>query len=86
MIEHLKDWAEKVSSTKKGLDKNMFDDVVKYTITKLGKYGYAKTRVWLCENYVKGEGHQMVGVVLLRNNSKQVMDKLWSLNKAKCKK
>lgn len=81
MYNRLKEWAKKVSKTKKDMDKRMFDDVVDTTLRRLKTEGYEKTWAYLNNHYVKGKGNRMVGVILLRNNSKQVRDKLWSLNK-----
>ena len=77
----LEEWIEKVSNNKRGLDKQMFDDLMKNVYFRLEKNGYEHTFNWLKENYEKGIQHKMVGVVLLAQNSKIVKDKLWSLNK-----
>jgi len=77
----LKEWADKVSSNKEGLDKEMFDEIIKRTIRQLKESGYEKTMSKLKEDCVKGKGNMMCGVILLRNNSKQIKDKLWGLNK-----
>ena len=83
MINILKEWAEKVSISKKGMDKEMFDEIVKQTITRLEKDGYDKTYSWLNRNYIEGQGNRMQGVIWLTNNSKQIKDKLWSISR-KC--
>jgi hypothetical protein len=81
MKEELREWASKVSQSKKNLDKRMFDDLVKNVLFRLNKNGYEDTFKWLNDNYEKGINHQRVGPYLLATNSKQVKDKLWSLNK-----
>jgi len=81
--KELNEWANKVSLNKKGLDKTMFNELVLATISRFEKEGYKRTWDWLNDNYIKGEGNLMNGVILLRNNSKQIRDKLWSLNKNK---
>ena len=81
--KELNEWANKVSLNKKGLDKTMFNELVLATISRFEKEGYKETWDWLNDNYIKGEGNLMNGVILLRNNSKQIRDKLWSLNKNK---
>ena len=83
--KELNEWANKVSLNKKGLDKTMFNELVLATISRFEKEGYKETWDWLNDNYIKGEGNLMNGVILLRNNSKQIRDKLWSLNKNKNK-
>lgn len=83
MINKLKEWAEKIRINKKGLDKEMFDELIKQTVNKLEKEGYQKTFSFLNEHYIKGQGNRMNGVILLTNNSKQIKDKLWSISR-KC--
>lgn len=80
LLEELLEWAKKVSSNKKDLDKTIFDELIKATITRLDNVGYHIAFDWLQEHYDKGERNLMNGVILLRNNSKQIKDKLWSLN------
>ncbi len=79
----LKEWAEKVSKTKKELDKDIFDDLIKQTLTRLENKGYEETMKGLKEHYLGGMNHRMVGPKLLSKSSKQVKDKLWSLNRGK---
>lgn len=80
-LEDLKAWEKKVSENKKGLDKGMFDDLMKNVYDRLDRYGYKEIWNYLNDDVVKGEGRMEVGVILLRNNSRQIKDKLWSLNR-----
>ena len=79
----LTDWANKVSKNKKGLDKEIFDGLIKIVLPRLERDGYTKTYNYLNEKCVKsgGRNDMMAGVILLRNNSKTIKDKLWGLNK-----
>jgi len=74
-------WAKKVSENKSNLDRGMFDDLMKLILVKLDKDGYDDTMRYLNKNYEGGTGSRMVGVHLFSTNSKQIKDKLWSLNK-----
>ena len=83
MEKKLIEWSRKVRLNKKKLDRDMFDCLIKNILSRLEKDGYEKTFNYLKENYEKGKGNRMVGVILLRNNSKQIKDKLWSLEREK---
>lgn len=83
MIEELKAWAEKARLNKKGLDKKIFDDIMKIVLSRLEKEGYKPTFDYLQDNCIKGQDSRMNGVILLRNNSKLIKDKMWSLNRQK---
>jgi hypothetical protein len=81
MIEQLNEWAVKVRAQKKELDQRMFDDMMKITRDKLTREGYAPTREWLKKNALIIDNR--VGPILLAQNGKLIMDKLWSLNQKK---
>ena len=80
MIDKLKLWAENVSKNKKGIDKRIFDDLLKSVYSRLETSGYDNTIMWLKKN-VESTNTQYQGVHFLATNSKQIKDKLWSLNK-----
>lgn len=84
--ERLIEWAENVSNNKKDLDKMIFDDVLKYTLSRLDNSGFDKTYEWLKENYEKGINNSMKGPVLLARNSEILRAKLWSLKREEIKK
>lgn len=86
MKEQLQEWAEKISANKKGLDKEMFNEIIKRTIKMLNEKEYQETYNWLNEQYNKGINNQMKGPHLLATTSKTIKDKLWSINREEGKK
>ena len=79
MVLTFEEWIVNVSANKHALDKKMFDDLIKVTKGRLEREGFEPTWRWLDQNYIHGIGHKMVGPALLAKNSKEIKDKLYSL-------
>lgn len=75
----LTEWANKLDSTKTGLDKRMFNEIINLTMAKLLKQTTQEVLEWLQANTMNKTN--MVGPILLANNSKLIKDKVWSLSR-----
>ncbi len=85
MIDAMTKWAVSVSESKKELDKEMFDLLMKTVLIRLERDGYRETFNYLLANYTERQPSQLIGVILLRNHSRQINEKLWSLKRKKDK-
>ncbi len=69
-IEELKEWEKRVYESKRGMDKTMFEDLMKIVYRKLGDSDYTGTWRYLNESYIKGKDSMMKGKSLSETISK----------------
>lgn len=84
----LKEWCDRLIKSHEGkapLNDKMKVDGAKMIKARLDAEGYDKLRTFVRESYQKMKGNNMMGPYLLANFYKEVLNKMWSIDR-KCKK